>query len=227
MGLKQCGTALSVSIVLLVTLALPTASFAEPITVGIWSLAPSPTNDGIPFYHGQSWDCALCGVAWRLDRASEYLHAPQDSARPVPFYWENWAGGVDLGGTSAYLADHRFSYDGREFFLDNGHGYIARSGDGTSTLLVRLVGPQAVRYWLWFEDLPLRATDSDYQDRGFTWDVSIPPLPLPSPPPPPVPEPATWLLLATGIAEIGRRGWRSALRYGAPESRDRDNEQAD
>jgi hypothetical protein len=119
---------------------------------------------------------------------------------------------VDLLGTSAYLADHRFSYDGREFFLDNGHGFIARSGDGTSTLLVRLVGPQAVRYWLWFEDLPLRASDSDYQDRGFTWDVSMAPLSANPSPPPAVPEPTTWLLFATGIAEIARRGWRSHLR---------------
>lgn len=208
-------------ILLLAILILPTPSFAEPITIGVWSFAPPPTNDGMPFYDGLSWDCDACGVAWRLEPASEFLHAPGDSARAVPFYWENWPGGADLGGTSAYLADHRFSYDRREFFLDNGHGFTARSGHGTNTLLVRLVGQQAVRYWLWFEDLPMGATDSDYQDRGFTWQASLSPIPsIPEPPPPipeppapvpeppvPIPEPATVLLCTTGIAGIGRRVW--------------------
>ena len=197
-------------LVLAVTLFCPGAAFAELVTLGVWSLASQAANDRLRFFDGLSWDCDTCGVAWQLDPGVEYLHADDNPGRAVPFFWTEWNGGTDLGGASAYLGEHRFTYDGWEFLLDNGHGFTARSGDGTNALLVRFILPGAVKYWLWFEDLPMGAADADFQDRGLTWLVTAalpPPDVFPEGPPDepaPVPEPGTWILLASGMA-IGRR----------------------
>ena len=195
----------------------PATAVAELVTLGVWSLAAGADNDGDPFFDGHSWDCGTCGIGWQLAPAAEYLHAESNPRRAVPFYWSNWQGGAHLGGQSAYLSEHRFTYDGWEFFLDNGHGFTARSGDGTNALLVRLVGLSAIRYWLWLEDLPPGANDADFQDHGLTWQEG-PGSGHPDPGPAPVPEPGALMLVASGIA-VGARRWLAAR----PLAADRDH----
>lgn len=217
--------ALSIAaLVLTLTLFCARTTSADLVTLGVWSPTAAAHDDQGRFFDGRSWDCDTCGVAWQLQPGTEYLHADNNRGRAVPFFWSGWSGGTDLGGLSDYRGEHRFTYDGWEFLLDNGHGFTARSGDGTNVLLVRFVSPGTVRYWLWFEDLPVGATDADFQDRGLTWLENValrPPDFFPEEPvdPAPVPEPGTWLLLASGMA-IGGRWLR---RQHAPDAAAADN----
>ena len=189
-------------LLVLAALFCASSASAEPFTLGTWSAMNATPNSGSPFYNGKSWDCETCGISWKMQgKGVEYLHAENDPTSAASFFWRGRLALDDLGGTSDYINDHRFSHDAvsGEFALDNGHGYTASSAS-RGALLVRLVAPQFTDYWLWFEDLPAWRTDSDYQDRGFKWRVAVR-----NQTPPPVPEPATWILLCSGAAMIARR----------------------
>jgi PEP-CTERM motif len=168
---------------------------AEPFTTGMWSTVPAATNRGATFFDFRSWDGETAGVAWN-SAGLEFLHAPGDPRRAVPFRWESLPPLTDLGGTSKYLRSHVLQFDG-EFSLDNGHGFTAGAGN---TLLLRLIRPELTRYWVWFEDVPLRHSDRDYNDHGWSFIErrSVPRPPVIAP----VPEPATVTLIALGLGVL-------------------------
>ena len=197
-------------------------ALAEPITLGVWRAVPTANNTGRPMFDQTSWDCAVCGAAWNVTGDSEWLSSRDQPDTIAGFFWNSSVPRfTDLGGTSDYFNDHRFGFTGGQLFLDNGHGYTARSGEGTNILLVRKLEEAAIRYSAFIEDLSPddpRGRD-DWRDRVLTWTeprASASALAFASAQQAdlaPVPEPGTMLLFGTGLLGVAK--WYRRRRHTA------------
>jgi hypothetical protein len=169
-------------------------AFAAPITTGSWHSITATNNDGDPFFDNLSWDCASCNIG-NFMTETEWLDPVAWSITSTPL--------VSVFGISSYFDQHTFGYDNGALWLNNGHGYTARSTVAGQVALFRRVGTNATAYWAAFEDLPdTGATDRDFNDRVLYWAETNPeqdPRGVPFN----TPEPAALILF--GIAALGVR----------------------
>jgi hypothetical protein len=189
----------------LLTLALlvPATAGADPISVsGIWS---SPTSSsaraGSPYWAGNSWDCATCGIGDLLNAFGtpniEYLNDGAGNAvsfrftdaiitSSLMFSITAWT-----GGTFGRREDGAFTYD-------SGTGRVSNSWDNPGQYaLFRIVGPDTTRYFLGIEDILATEVPNDFDYNDYVVTFSTPTQP--------VPEPSALLLMGSALATFAHR----------------------
>ena len=199
----------------------PAVAEAGPIipdgVTGVWSVAPSPDQDGNPFWDNQSQDCggSDCGAHFAIlnpqagvfdpnDGILEYLHDGNNGA--VAFGFTSLAGwtpiyssttcndgfpGRDANTQAVTYTINSPCNDGvnPNFFADS-------LNNPEQFALFRQVGQHGTRYYFAFEDKAGTASDYDYNDLVMSLS------------PRSVPEPTTLALFGTAVLGMGVRRMR-------------------
>jgi hypothetical protein len=189
------------SLILTLTLVLPSVASAGPVTAGEWSPVPPADADFDPFWDGESWDCPTCGAGYLLYSEYPSLEYLNDGAggftaflfdEPILDWTLEFSITAWTHGVLEQRADGAFTYD-------SGTGRISNSIDNPEQYaLFRHVTPEWTEYYLAIEDILLSEplNDRDYNDYVVAFTV----------PTQTVPEPSTLLLLALpAFGLVGRK----------------------
>lgn len=196
-----------------VLLATTVSSEAAIITTGVWSPAPAPNNDGVPFYDNPSWDGPTLGIGFWNGAGWETLsRAPFTVTTTLPtvtlvgevtnyanlnqigwlgggaagILFEGWVTPIASGG--ALPGDRAFAL----WLLSPGGFWRTSDNPSTNFALFRRPTATGYQYRLGMEDLV--QGEPDFNDAIIEWADTTQP----------VPEPATLTMLGAGLAVAAR-----------------------